>query len=365
MRKLSIGKFFKRQAKSKVGLSPGTLVHIGERRLDEIQISFIDYDEKRFDERVVADVEECFPFKETPTVTWINIDGLHEVEIIEKIGKHFDLHPLLLEDIVHTGQRPKIEDFEGYLFTTLRMLSFEGETKEIKSEQLSLILGSNFVISFQETIGDVFDIVRERIRKGKRIRKLGPDYLTYALLDAVVDSYFVILENLGEHIEDLEDELITDPSQETLHEIHALKREMLYLRKSVWPLREVISTLERSESKLIKKSTLIYMRDVYDHTIQVIDTIETYRDMVAGMLDTYLSSLSNRMNEVMKVLTIIATIFIPLTFIAGVYGMNFNPEASPLNMPELNWYWGYPTVWIVMLIVAVTMIVYFKKKNWL
>jgi magnesium transporter len=352
-------RLIKRRSK-KSGLPPGTLVHIGEKKAERVKISIVDYDETQFQEKEAKTVEECFPFKDKPTVTWINIDGLHDVEIIEKIGKHFGLHPLLLEDILNTEQRPKMEDFESYIFIVLKMLYYEEEAHEIEAEQVSLILGSNFVLSFQEREGDVFKVIRDRIRNGKgRIRKAGADYLAYALVDAIVDHYFVILEKLGEKIESIEEELVTNPTPETLQTIHHLKREMIFLRKSVWPLREVISVLERGESTLIQESTGIYLRDLYDHTIQVIDSIETFRDMVSGMLDIYLSSISNKMNEVMKVLTIIATIFIPLTFIAGIYGMNFQ------YMPELGWRWGYPLVWLVMSAILITMLVYFKRKKWL
>lgn len=352
-------RFFKRVSK-KVGLSPGTLVYTGKERVEKVGISIIDYDQSQFEEKEAKSVEECFPFKEKPTVTWINVDGIHEPEIVEKIGKYFEVHPLVLEDIVHTDQRPKIEDFDKYIFVVLKMLLYDEEKSEVKSEQISLILGPNFVISFQETKKDVFDAVRDRIRNAKgRIRKMGADYLTYALVDAVVDHYFVILEKFGERIESLEEELVTDPKQETLQEIHVLKREMIFLRKSVWPLREVISNLTRGESALIQDATGIFLRDVYDHTIQVIDTVETFRDMVSGMLDTYLSSVSNRMNEVMKVLTIIATIFIPLTFIAGIYGMNFE------FMPELKWRLGYFAALFVMVVILAGMVIYFRRKRWL
>jgi len=344
----------------KIGLPPGTIVHVGEKKVNKAKIAIIDYDEAHFQEKEAKNVEECFPFKDKPTITWINIDGVHQVDIIEKIGKHFDLHPLVLEDIVNTGQRPKMEDFVDYIFIVLKMLYYDEKKKEINTEQVSLILGSNFVISFQESEGDVFDPIRERIRSDRgRIRKMGADYLAYALIDEAVDNYFMILEKLGERIEDIEDELVTNPTPETLHTIHNLKREMILLRKSVWPLREVISRLERWESSLIQKSTGIYLRDVYDHTIQVIDAIETFRDMLSGMLDIYLSSISNRMNEVMKVLTIIATIFIPLTLIAGIYGMNFK------YMPELEQPWGYPVVFFIMFSVGIIMVIYFRKKKWL
>ncbi len=343
-----------------VGLPPGTLVHVGEKKTEKTKISIIDYDESQVQEAEAKSAEECFPFKDKNTTTWINIFGLHEIDVIEKIGRHFELHPLVLEDILNTRQRPKIEDFEDYIFMVLKMLYFDEEEYEIMAEQVSIILGPNFVLSFQEKEGDVFNAVRERIRNGKgRIRKRGPDYLAYALLDAVVDHYFIILENLGGEIEGLEEDLLGEPSTETMQDIHELKREMIHFRRSVWPLREIVNRFERSESPLIKDSTTPFLRDVYDHTIQAIDTIETYRDMLSGMLDLYLSSVSNRMNEVMKVLTIIATIFIPLTFIAGIYGMNF------AYMPELGMRWGYPAVLTVMVLIGVTMAFYFKRKRWL
>ncbi|MCJ7769320.1 MAG: magnesium/cobalt transporter CorA, partial [Dehalococcoidales bacterium] len=307
----------------RAGLPPGTLTYLGDKKAEKVKISLIDYDETQFQEEEVKTAEECFPFKNTPTVTWINIDGVHDIELIEKLGKHFDLHPLILEDIVNTQQRPKMEDSGNYIFIVLRMLHYDTKDSEVKSEQVRLVLGSNFVISFQESEGDVFEPIRERIRKGKgRIRKMGADYLAYALVDAVVDNYFIVLEKLGEIIEGIEDKLIQAPTPETLQTIHSLKREAISLRKSVWPLRELISGLDRAETPLIHESIKIYIRDIYDHTIQVIDTIESFRDTITGMLDIYLSSVSNRMNEVMKVLTIFAAIFIPLTFIAGVYGMN-------------------------------------------
>jgi magnesium transporter len=332
---------------------------VGEQKMDAARITIIDYDEIHLLEKEVKQVEECFAFKETPTITWLNIDGLHEVEVIEKIGNHFGIHSLVLEDIVHTSQRPKIEDFEDYIFIVLKMLEYDEATDEIMDEQFSLILGKNFVITFQENIGDVFDPLRERIRfNNVRLRKSKTDYLAYAMIDAVVDNYFIILEKLGERIEYLEDELLSKPTINTLSQIHHLKRKLITLRKSVWPLREVINSLERGDSNLISEAINIFMRDVYDHTIQVIETLETYRDMMAGMLDTYLSSVSNKMNEVMKVLTIIATIFIPLTFFAGIYGMNFD------YMPELKWRWGYFAVWGLMVLIGLGMIFYFRRKKW-
>lgn len=344
----------------KAGLPPGSLVHVGEKKTEKVRITLMDYDEKQFQEKEVATVEECFPFKDTLTVSWINFDGIHDEAVIEKIGTHFGVHPLILEDIMNTTQRPKMQDFGDYVFLVLKMFNYDEKNNEENIEQMSLILGRNFVISFQEKQGDAFDPVRERIRKGNcRLRRMGSDYLAYALIDAIVDSYFLILEKLGERIEDVEDELVSNPRPATLQEIHNLKREMIFFRKSVWPLREVISRLERAESTLIKKATGIFIRDVYDHVIQVIDNVETYRDMLSGMLDIYLSSISNRMNEVMKVLTVIATIFIPLTFIAGIYGMNFR------FMPELEWRWGYLIIWLIFIVVAIFMVIYFRRKKWL
>ena len=352
-------KLFKKTVK-KVGLPPGTLVQIKEKKAEKVKITIIDYDEAQFQEKEVETIEECFPFKDKPSVTWINIDDIHQVEIMKKIGAHFGIHSLILEDIMNTGQRPKMEDFEDYIFVVVKMIYYDEKDNEIKAEQVSLLIGPNFVISFQEKEGDVFNPVRERVRKGKgRIRRMKADYLAYALIDTIVDHYFVVLEKLGEKIEGMEEELVTNPTPETLQNIHTLKRELIFLRKSIWPLREVISVLERGESSLINESTGIYLRDVYDHTIQVVDTIETFRDMVSGMLDIYLSSISNKMNEVMKVLTIIATIFIPLTFVAGLYGMNFK------YIPELEWHWGYFFVLFLMAIIGFGMVLYFRNKKWL
>jgi magnesium transporter len=347
-----------RQSK-KTGLPPGALVHIGQKKAKAVRITLIDYNEHNFQEKQVTDIEECFPFKESQTITWINIDGIHDVDIIEKIGKHFGLHPLILEDILNTTQRPKFEDYDNHLFIVLKMLMSAGEKQLVQFEQVSIVVGHKFVLSFQESVGDVFEPIRDRLRNSKgRIRKMDSDYLAYALLDAIVDGYFSVLETIGDSIESIEEQLAKEPTEKILRQIHSLKREMIFLRKSIWPLRELISSLQRSESDLIAQSTDVFLRDVYDHTIQVIDTVESFRDIVSGMLDLYLSSISNKMNAVMKVLTIIATIFIPLTFIAGIYGMNFK------HMPELEWRWSYAVVWLVMIVIAVGMIIYFRKKKW-
>jgi len=348
-----------RKTTRKVGLPPGTLVQVEEKKAEKVRISLIEYDEAQFQEKEAATIEECFPFKDKSSVTWINIDGIHQVDILEKIGAHFGIHPLVLEDIMNPEQRPKIEDFENYIYVIAKMIYFDDRKNDIEAGQLSIILGPNFIISFQEKKGDIFNPVRDRIRKARgRIRKMKPDYLAYALLDTIVDHYFIVLEKLGGKIADMEEELVAKPTPETLQSIYTLKRELIFLRKSIWPLREVVNVLERGEPSLIHKSTVIYLRDIYDHTIQVIDTVETFRDMVSGVLDIYLSSVSNRMNEVMKVLTIIATIFIPLTFLVGVYGMNFK------HMPELELPWGYPGLLVLMIAVALAMVANFRKKKW-
>jgi len=345
----------------KAGLPPGTPVHIGERRSETTRITLFDYDEQRVEEKELTRPKECSLGEDKSTVSWINVTGLHQVEVLEELNKCFGLHPLVLEDILNTDQRPKMEDYGDYLYIVLKTLFMAANPgDEVESEQVSVILGRNFVLSFQEKESPLFEPIRERLRSGKgRLRKMGPDYLVHAILDAIIDYYFVVLEKLGERIEFLEEEVVIQPTPATLQATHQLKREMIFLRKAVWPLREVIGSLERGESSLIKESTVIYLRDIYDHTIQVIDNIETFRDMLSGMMDIYLSSISNRMNEIMKVLTIIATIFIPLTFIVGLYGMNFK------YMPELSWPWGYPLILALMLAVAVFMLIYFRRKKWI
>ena len=344
----------------KAGLPPGSLVHVGEKKIEHTKISVIDYNETQHDELVVKTVEECFPFKDSPTVTWINIDGLHDTDVIKNIGNHFGLHSLVQEDILHTGQRPKLENLDDYIFVTLKMLDYDTESEEVNAEQVSLILGRNFVISFQERAGDIFYFVRNRIRNGRgRIRRRGADYLFYALIDSIVDNYFSILERYGERLEILEEELTENPTRETLHVIHALKKEMILLRRSVWPLRELISGMEREESTLISEPIHVFIRDLYDHTIQVIDSVDTMKEILSGLQDLYLSSVSNKMNEVMKVLTIFASIFIPLTFFAGIYGMNFE------HMPELKLRWAYPALWIFLISVALGLLSYFRRKKWL
>lgn len=344
----------------KIGASPGTLVHVGDRKVETVKISVFEYDAERLTEKTPRRIEDCTFCPAGPQVCWVDIAGIHQVDILEKCGAIFGLHPLVLEDILNTSHRPKYEEHDDFLFLVLKMLSLPENGTDIRIEQVSLIVGRNHLLTFQEQEGDLFNGVRERLRGNRgKIRKHGADYLAYALIDAIVDGHFLILEKFGDEIERLEDELLNHPSPETLHQIHNLKREMILLRKSVWPLRELIGRLQRAESPLIAESTGIFLRDVYDHTIQIIDTVETFRDMLAGMLDLYLSSVSNRMNEIMKVLTIIATIFIPLTFLAGVYGMNFD------YLPELRWRWGYATFWILCIVCALGMLKFFRGKKWL
>jgi magnesium transporter len=319
----------------------------------------IDYDETKYEERQIEHIEECLPCDITSGVRWINVDGLHDVDVIEKLGNQFNLHPLTLEDILHAGQRPKMEDLESHLFVVVMAFSRNGTGDRIESEQISIVLGANWLISFQEKEGDTFGMIRDRIRTAKgRIRRMGADYLAYSLIDSVVDNYFGILEWYGERIEDIEEALAIHPRQDSLQAIHHLKKEIILLRKSVWPMREVISGMDRSESPLVSDSVSVYLRDLYDHTIQVMDSVETYQNILSALLDLYLSSVNNKMNEVMKVLTVFASIFIPLTFLVGVYGMNFQ------YMPELAWRWGYPALWVFMISVIVGMVIYFKRKKW-
>jgi len=349
-----------RRSARKAGLPPESLVYTGDRQGGAVRISVIDYDADRVAEQELASVDQCAPFRDKPTVTWINVDGVHDAAVLEKLGGCFGLHRLVIEDIMSTDQRPKTEDFGEYLYIVLQMLSPDGKDN-IVSEQVSIVLGKNVVLSFQEGIeGDVFSPLRERIRTGKgKIRKLGADHLAYCLLDAIVDGYFVVLEKFGEKIDRTENELIAEPTERTARTIYRLKRELLALHRSVWPVREVMAALSRRDIDLIGDASVPYFRDVYDHVVQAIDTVEIYREMLSEMIGIYLSSVSNRLNAVMKVLTIIATIFMPITFIVGVYGMNFK------YMPELEWKYGYAAVWAVMIAATAGMFLFFKRKKWM
>lgn len=351
---------FHKKRSIKSGLPPGTLVHIGDVSDNAVRISVIGYGPDGVEERQFEQVEQ---YHENPcdgSVVWVDVEGVHNTDLIRILGEKHSFHPLVLEDIVNTVQRPKIEDYGDYLFIVLKMLR-PADDGGFSSEQVSIILGPDYLFTFQEGLaGDSFESVRSRIQSGKgKIRKMGADYLAYALIDAIVDGYFTVIEAFGERIVDVEEELTHTPDQRSLHRINVIKKEIIYLRKTVWPLREAISFLERGDSHLLNDGTRLYFRDVYDHTVQVIDTVETYRDLLSGMLDLYLSSISNRTNEVMKFLTVIGTIFMPLTFLVGVYGMNFK------HFPELEWKNGYFVLWGVMITLSLLMVAYFKKKRWL
>ena len=353
-------KLFRGRA-AKEGLPPGSLVHIGEKPSETIRVtsclydenSFTEYTEESFDSFRVTDPAEG-------SVLWINISGVHQTEAIRTVGETYNLHPLVLEDIVSTVQRPKVEDYNDYLFIVVKVLLPLPEG-DFSSEQLSMVLGNGYLLTFQEGITeDAFHIIRERLHSGKgKIRSMGADYLAYALLDSVVDRYFTVLELFGEHLISIEDEIALHPTPRALVQLNDLKKEVIFLRKSIWPLREVVSFLERDENSLIQDQTRLFFRDVHDHAVQTIETIETYRDLLSSMLDLYLSSLGNRTNEIMKFLTVVGTIFIPLTFIVGLYGMNFK------YMPELEWHYGYFIVLAIMVMMSIGMICYFRHRKWL
>jgi magnesium transporter len=351
----------RKKRSDKTGLPPGSLVHIGDETSRAVNMSVIDYREDYFHEETIDSLEKCVSLKNPDFVTWINIEGIHQTATLEKLGQCYGFHPLVLEDIMATDQRPKLEDFGDYLFIVLKMIRYNDRNGGLDIEQVSLILGRNYLISFQEgKEGDVFNPLRERLRTGKgRVRQMGADYLAYGLMDSIIDNYYLAIDRLGEEIEAVEERLVNNPVPETLRKIHKLRRDIIFLRKSIWPLREVIGGLERLESPLFAKTTSIYLKDIYDHILRVIDTIETYRDMLAVMLDVYLSSINNRLNAVMKVLTVIATIFMPLTFIAGVYGMNFK------YIPGLEWEWSFPVFMLAMTLLTIGMLLLFKRKKWL
>ncbi len=350
----------KRRPARKVGSPPGSLEHVGEKRAEKVRLHLIEYAGEQLEERDLPGPQEALASRESERVSWINVDGLHDVSVIDQLGDLFSVHPLVKEDILHTGQRPKIEDFGSYIFIVLRMLRRDEGSGAIESEQVSLIVTSGAVLSFQECPGDVFEPVRERIRHARgRIRHRGPDYLAYALMDAVVDHYFVVLDALGEELGAVEEKMMGEPDPSTLQEAYRLKSRILQLHKSARPLRELVSVLQRIESPLVGNDTPLFLRDLYDHAVRVVDTIEMQRELSSGLADLYLSMAGHRMNEVMKVLTIMATIFIPLTFLAGIYGMNFE------FMPELRWRWGYPALLGLMLAIFLGMLYFFKKRKWL
>ncbi|MDH5190987.1 MAG: magnesium/cobalt transporter CorA [Gammaproteobacteria bacterium] len=348
------------QISRKTGMSPGSLVYVGEMTGEGTHISVIDYDKQKIEERAVHSVEEILPYRERDTITWVNVSGLENTGLIESFGQAFNIHPLVLEDILNTHQRPKFEEYDDYLFIVLKSLSQNKGGASVAAEQICILLLNNFVFTFKEQKDDLFQPVRSRIDNSKgRIRNLGADYLVYTLVDTIVDRNFVILESISDVIEQVEDELLDNPEKETLATIQQTKRSLISIRRMVSPLRDLISSLLRSDSRLIDEKTHIYFRDVQDHVLRITETLESYRDMLSGLLDIYISSVSNKMNEVMKVLTVFASIFIPLTFIAGIYGMNFE------YMPELKWKWAYPVLLGLFLVIPVVLLIYFKKKKWL
>ncbi len=344
---------------SHVGAPPGTVSLKSGEKSRPARINIIQYDKDKYSSTEIKDAAQCRRYREASGVTWINIDGISDIPTITEVCRIFEIHPLVLEDIININQRPKMDEYEGYIYLTTKMLYEEEKTRNILIEQLSFILMGDTVISFQEREGDIFSPIRERIEQDIGfIRKRGGDYLLYALLDAVVDNYFVIIENIEDNMQALENSVLKEPRNSDLRRLQHLKNDLVFLRRYMWPTRDIVGRMAHGDVSLIKGETHVFMRDVYDHTMQVIETIETFQEIATGMLDIYLSSLNNRMNAIMKFLTIIATIFIPLTFITGIYGMNFH------YMPELGWRWGYPVALSLMLIIAVVMIVYFKKKKW-
>ena len=346
------------------GSMPGTLKIAADAVPPEIVL--IDYDERTADRLQIATPEECTPYLDTASVAWVDVKGLGSEDVLQRLGRVFTLHPLVLEDVVNVPQRPKVEEYDEQLLIISRMVMLKPNGPGFLAEQVSFVLGQHYLLTVQEEPNyDSFGPVRDRIRTNKGvIRKHKADYLMYALLDSIIDGFFPVLEAYGENLEELEDEVVENPSRQTLEKIHQMKRELLMLRRAIWPQRDAINSLIRDGSALISDEVRVYLRDSYDHTVQVLDMVETYRELASSLMDVYLSSVSNRMNEVMKFLTVMSSIFIPLTFLAGIYGMNFDRDKSPYNMPELNSYWGYPVFWVVIIAIAVSMIVFFKRKGW-
>ena len=350
---------FKRYTQ-KVGQPPGTLVYLGEEPTEPVRITIIDYDETHLEEEEVQTVEACVPFIDTETVTWIQIEGIHEIPIIEEIGECFGVDPILLENLMSPTQLPKIEISEDYVLIILKSLDYDAVSETVSREQISLVIGPNFVLSLQENHSEIFASIQNRLRNAQgRIRRMQPGYLAYALIDIIVDHYFIVLDQINERIQVLEEEIVKDPSPEVFAKVNVLRGEQLQLRRPILPLRDVLIEILDDEIPLLGESMHLYFRDVYDHLIQVIQMLEVIRSAVSGLFDVYTSAVSHRMNEVMKVLTIVATLFIPLTFIAGIYGMNFK------FMPELEEQWGYPIVLLIMAGIGIAMFVYFKFKKWL
>lgn len=344
----------------KAGMPPGSLVYVGKDLEAQSSMSIIDYSKEAIEEQGIQSINEILPYIDKTTVTWLNVEGLADIGLIESIGRILNIHPLVLEDILNTHQRPKFEEYDDYLYIVLKKMALSNEKYSVSYEQISILVLDNFIVTFREKRDELFAPLKARLRNGKgRLRNMGSDYLAYGILDTIVDQGFALLDSLDEIIESTEDGLLSNPGAETLAIIQRLKRELIYIRKSISPLREMLAAIVRTDSMLIQEKTNIYFRDVYDHVLRITESIESYRDMLSGLLDIYMSSVSNKMNEVMKVLTVFASIFIPLTFIAGIYGMNFE------YMPELKWKWAYPVLWTSFVTITVVLIVYFKRKKWL
>lgn len=344
----------------RIGLAPGSIVYTGEKQTNTVSMHMIDYDKDTIVEKDISTISQCEAFQKKPTVSWLNINGVHDEALLKEIGKAYSIHHLVLEDILSTHQRPKMEEYENYIYIVLKMLTFDENKKEISSEQVSFVLGENVVISFQEKEGDVFDPIRKRIKTSSgRVRKMSADYLVYTLIDIIIDNYYLILERLGGNLDTLDEGIFSNASEHHLQQIHRIRHDLVHMRKHVLPLRDMFHAFERSDSPLITQQTKHYLRDAYDHTVQIIDSLDVCREMQSSLQDMYMSNQSNKMNQIMQTLTIIATLFIPLTFIAGIYGMNFH------HMPELSWKYGYSTVLFVMAMLASTMLVWFRKKKWL
>ena len=356
---IRVPRLYKRHL-SPPGQAPGTLSYDRTPAVDKVSIRIMDYGPDACAVRTTANVEDTFRLRDSETVSWIDIEGLHDTEMLSRFGAHFGLHPLVLEDILNTHQRPKLEEYDDYLYLVVRMLAPGSNGQEMHSEQVSIILSHRFVVTFQEIPGDVFDPVRKRIDQGKgRVRRLGPDYLVYTLIDSIVDNYFLVLEKIAERIEEVEDSITRAPQPGDLGRVHQLRRELVYMRRNVWPLRDVVTALERAETELVSDDARVYVRDLHDHVIQVVESMENFRDVLASLQDLYLSSIGQRTNDVIRVLTVISTIFVPLTFLAGVYGMNFE------FLPELHWRWGYLAFWGVSIALVIALIGFLRSRHWL
>ncbi|MGR8940842.1 MAG: magnesium/cobalt transporter CorA [Gammaproteobacteria bacterium] len=347
-------------ASEKSGMPPGSLVHVGEVHEQPTSIELIHYNASLLEKGRVESIDEILAYVAPDTVTWVIVNGLNDISVIEAVGRHFNIHGLILEDILNTHQRPKFEEFDTYLYIVFKAIALNNGDASVEYEQISLLLLDNIVFTFKEKPDEILDPIINRLNNEQsQIRSQGGDYLTYMIMDTVIDEYFALQDTFDELIETVEDELLANPTGHTLATIQKIKRELIFLRRSISPLRELLAALHRSDSTLLGERTKHYFTDIYDHAIRIIEALESYRDLISGMMDIYLSSVSNKMNETMKVLTVFATIFIPLTFIAGVYGMNFD------YMPELRWKWAYPALWIVFVLIAAVLLFFFKKRNWL